>query len=178
MTALFGDTFGNYLLHGIEEIHLPEPVAWWPQTPGWIILAGLFLLWCLFRLYLAARIWWHNRYRRAALAQLDKLEQRAAGQYQLVLPALPPLLKATALQAFPRADVAALSGEPWLAFLDRHYDGASFRQGSGRQLLSIAYRPEADWQLSAGEAQQLIAMCRHWLGQHRLDLAAEAPDDA
>ena len=24
--------FGNYALKGIEEIHFPEPVAWWPET--------------------------------------------------------------------------------------------------------------------------------------------------
>ncbi len=167
MSDLFGDTFGNYMLHGIDEIHVPEPVPWWPQTIGWKVLALALVLWLLYRLYLLASRWWKNRYRRAALARLDALQSRANGQYQQVLAGLPELLKATALQAYPRTEVASLSGREWLAFLDAHYDGPAFSDEPGRQLLAVAYQDQSTWQLSAEDASRLIAMVRRWLRQHR-----------
>ncbi len=178
MSELFGDTFGNYMLHGIDEIRVPEPVSWWPQTIGWKVLALALLLWLLYRLYLGARRWWKNRYRRAALAQLDAMQRQANGQHQEVLAGLPELLKATALQAYPRTEVAALSGTEWLAFLDSHYDGPAFSDQPGRKLIDVAYRDPSHWQVSAEDASQLIAMSRRWVQQHRAIGASEAPGHA
>jgi hypothetical protein len=168
MKDVFGDGFGNSLLQGIDEIQLPAAVGWWPQTLGWQLLALAAALYLGYRLYRGAQRWWFNRYRRSALAQLTQLEQRADGDYHDVLSALPALLKATALHAYPRHEIAALSGVHWLAFLDQHYSGPSFRQGVGRQLLNIAYQPDCRWQLSPQEARHLIHMCRRWLGKHRV----------
>ena len=167
MSDLFGDTFGNYMLHGIEEIQLPEPVSWWPQTLGWKLLALAAAAWACYEIYRAAQRWRRNRYRRYALAELAQLEQRAGGRYQQVLAALPELLKATALHAYPRDQIAALSGDHWLAFLDQHYNGPSFSSGVGRQLLSVAYQNQDDCQLSLAEARQLIQMSRRWIGKHQ-----------
>jgi len=161
----FVTSFGNYLLHGIEEVHLPEPVSWWPQTPGWNLLGLLLLLALSYRIYLGGKVWWRNRYRRQALRQLALLGRRT-NEWQQVVCQLPFLLKATALQAFPRSDVARLSGSHWLAFLDAHYPGPAFSGGLGQQLLIIAYQPEARWQLSERDARQLIDMSRRWISEH------------
>ena len=174
MSDLFGDTFGNYMLHGIDEIHVPEPVSWWPQTTGWKVLALALLIWLLYRLYLLASRWWKNRYRRAALARLDALQLQANGHYQQVLASLPELLKATALHAYPRAEIAALSGKAWLEFLDSHYEGPPFCDEPGRKLLAVAYQEQSRWQLSAEDASQLITMSRRWLEQHRVHGATGA----
>lgn len=178
MSKLFDDTFGNYMLHGIDEIVLPEPVSWWPQTIGWKLLALALGLWLLYRLYRAAELWWKNRYRRAALAQLDALQRQAPEQYEAVLASLPELLKATALHAYPRTEIAALSGDEWLAFLDSHYDGPAFSDKPGRQLLTVAYQDKSRWQLSSEDARTLIEMSRRWLQQHRLTPPGEARDHA
>ena len=178
MSDLFGDTFGNYMLHGIDEIQIPEPVSWWPQTIGWKVLALALMLWLLYRLYRLAQRWWINRYRRAALAQLDALEMQADGRYQQVLANLPELLKATALQAYPRTEIAALSGEQWLAFLDSHYDGPAFSDTPGRQLLTVAYQEPSRWQLSAEDANQLITMSRRWIQRHRMQVSSGGRDHA
>ncbi len=182
MSQLFDNTFGNYMLHGIDEITMPEPVSWWPQTIGWQLLALLAAIWAARRLYLAARRWWSNRYRRHALAQLAGLQQESTGEsYERALAALPALLKGTALHAYPRSEVAALSGEPWLAFLDAHYDtrykGPCFRGVPGRNLLTIAYQPGSERQIPQHEARQLLKMSRRWLARHRV-VAGENPDDA
>jgi hypothetical protein len=175
MSALFDNTFGNYMLHGMDEIVVPAPIAWWPQTIGWQLLGLGLALWAIYRAYRAAQTWWRNRYRRSALARLDQLLLQAGAEPGAVLPALPKLLKATALQAYPRGDVAALSGSAWLAFLDDHYPGPKFNAEPGKKLLSIAYRAESSWQVSNEDAAQLIAMTRQWLRQHRASATGDTP---
>ena len=64
------ETFGNYLVHGIDEIMLPDAITWWPSAPGWQVLALILLAWLLLRTIRLARRWWRNRYRREVLRQL------------------------------------------------------------------------------------------------------------
>lgn len=160
MNAENSGQFGNYLIHGIDEIVLPEPVSLWPSTIGWKLLGLALIAYALYKLTQAIRRWWHDRYRREALRQLSTLAPDAQ------LAALPFLLKTTALQAYPREQVAALSGEQWLGFLDTHCAGLSFRQGVGKNLLAIAYLPAEQWQLSEVQANELIALSRRWIAQH------------
>lgn len=162
----FADTFGNYILHGIEEVHLPETVSWWPQTIGWKVLGLLLLIAVAYWLSVQAKKWWRNRYRRDALSRLASLEQRA-DEWQQVVRQLPFLLKATALQAYPRSDVAQLSGTQWLEFLDSQFEGPAFRDGPGQGLLEIAYQPESQWRLSQLDAESLISLSRRWIREHR-----------
>lgn len=162
----FASTFGNYILHGIEEVHLPESVSWWPQTIGWKLLGILLLLLLSYRAICWVQHWWRNRYRREALKQLSALEA-SAHEWQSVVRQLPFLLKTTALQAYPRNEVAQLSGQAWLRFLDAQYPGSVFCNGVGQQLLVIAYQPNTLWQLSEIDAQTLITMTRAWISEHK-----------
>ena len=104
-------------LHPLRE---PVPIGWWPPAPGWWLLAALLLVavallaWYLIRRYRA------NGYRRQALAQLTQLAQQYRQQQdeQQFLADTNALLKSVALVAYPRRDVAASSGAPWLDFLN------------------------------------------------------------
>jgi hypothetical protein len=157
--------FGNYLIHGIEEISLPEAISLWPSAPGWQILGLIVLAWLLRQAVRWIRHWWQNRYRREALRQIDQM-QRQAPQRDVVVQ-LPFYLKATALQAYPREQVASLSGRDWLVFLDAHYTGPSFSSPIGEKLLSISYLPEEQWQLDDATVSKLIQMSRQWITLHR-----------
>ena len=160
------ETFGNYLIHGIDEIMLPEAITWWPSAPGWKVLGLTLLAWLLLRMVRLARRWWRNRYRREALSQLKKIQQQAGSKALDVVASLPYYIKATALQAYPRAEVASLSGESWLAFLDAHYSGPSFAEGTGRKLLAVSYLPREQWQLDESESSRLIQMAQQWIARH------------
>lgn len=160
----FARTFGNYNLHGIEEVHLPEAVSWMPQTVGWSILVGLLLLALVFFLYRKVQGWRRNRYRREALKQLTQLE--ADEDLYRAVCRLPFLLKATALQRFSRAEIASLSGESWLDFLSNHYPGPSFSDALGRQLIMIAYQNRQQWTLKDEDAKALIERTRSWIKLH------------
>ena len=158
------DSFGNYLMHGIDEIMLPEAVSWWPSAPGWQFL-GLFLGGVLLvYLWRSTKRWYQNRYRREALQRLQRLEQNSS--LREIIAKLPFYIKTTALHAYPRSEVASLTGNDWLAFLDENYSGPSFQQGTGRHLLTIAYQSSDKWQINDDEATQLLNMSRQWIATH------------
>jgi len=161
------DTFGNYLVHGIDEIFIPEAISWWPSAPGWRVLGVILILLLIAQSTRWLKQWWRNRYRREALRQLGRLQQQAGTQLQDVVAVLPYYIKLTALQAYPREDVASLSGRDWLAFLDANYSGPSFSKGAGEKLLSVSYLPREQWQLNDTESETLIEMSRQWIARHR-----------
>jgi hypothetical protein len=71
------------------------------------------------------------------------------------------LLKRAALSRFPRAQVAALTGAEWLAFLDRTGGAGAFADGPGRVIADGAYAPRQDC-----DADALIGLARRWLRQN------------
>jgi len=161
------DTFGNYLIHGIDEIILPSNISWWPSAPVWQVLGVIVSLLMVVQVGRLAKHWWQNRYRREALRQLTSIQQQENTRLQDVIALLPYYLKVTALQAYPRKDVASLSGGSWLKFLDDHYPGPVFSSGIGQKLLAIAYLPPERWQLDDQESRTLLKMSRHWIAKHR-----------
>lgn len=162
----FDDTFGNYLLHGIDEVILPELVAWWPQTLAWKVLAlGVLLTLCSWA-YRAIRRWLGDRYRRMALKKLDQLFLTYKDAPQS-LQQLPVILKATALHAYPRIEIAHLSGVQWLKVLDSKCKTTNFSSSVGAQLLTISYQPIENWQLQDGGIHRLFDLVRRWLKDHK-----------
>jgi len=159
-------TFGNYLIHGIDEIILPEAIAYYPSAPGWQVLGLVVGILIVFQLTRSVRRWWRNRYRREALKQLAFIERQADKRLHDVVAVLPYYLKVTALKAYPRQDVASLSGKTWLSFLDANYSGPSFCGGIGKKLLNVAYLPREQWQLDEQQINELIKMSRHWIAKH------------
>ncbi len=151
-------------LAGLRDIRLPAPVSWWPPAPGWWVVAALAAT------VLAASIWWLWRLwrrgttRRRALAELDRL----AGVYQAQGAAaglaadLSVLVRRLALVRFPREQVAGLTGEAWLAFLDRTGGGDRFSRGPGRVLAIAPYSRATDL-----EAGPLLALVRDWIRHGR-----------
>lgn len=157
----------------LKDIQVPPVVPFTPQTPAWAVLAavlGLLALWLAWRGLQRHRA---NRYRRDALAELSVIEKQlnADGvQRGHALAALAALLKRTALAAWPREEVAALSGEAWGRFLQTHAGGAkSAGPTLGSLVNDIEYRGGAALAgVSSADAQALLSAGRHWITQHRV----------
>lgn len=141
-------------LHDIRPA--PEP-PWWPPAPGWwllalLIAAGLFLL---------GRILWRGwcrwRLRRRVLRELDRQVQTHSEQPRELAGVVSGLLRRAALQRFPPEQVAALTAEDWLRFLERT-GGPGFIDGPGRVLAEGPFRPGV-----AVDAADLRRLARHWL---------------
>jgi hypothetical protein len=150
-------------LQNLNDIVAPGPVPWWPPAPGWyvvlLVLAGL-LLWGLFRF---VRWWRRNGYRREALRELKEI--RSAGTVKA--DRLPVLLKRAALSAWPRAEVAALTGEEWHAFLDRTAETGRFCSGSGESLDRLAWASGST--LTNEEFGRVLKDSAWWLKHHRAE---------
>lgn len=144
------------LLNLLEPIPEPAAVSLWPQTVAWLWI-GVVLVLC--GTWLGRRWVLHrqaNAYRRAALRGIA-----AAGEDPA---ALAEILRRTAISAFPRAQVAGLYGEEWLAFLDRAYGGTEFSDGRGRVFAVAPYRPVV-------AATRLAQLAGEWVVGHRRDEA-------
>jgi len=126
----------------IRDLHLPAAIGWWPLAPGWwvvIVLLGVGLVFLL-------RKWLHSysrgSARRLALRQLDLYSRDYLSHLNGVLigTQLSELLRRTMLAYAPRADVAGLTGEAWLKWLDQDLDRSHFVAGDGRYLIEWPYR--------------------------------------
>ena len=156
-------------LENLHEILLPEPVNWMPQTIGWYVVLGLVLLVAGWWVYRSLRRFRKNRYRRLVLAELAVIEGELQQPERRVkaLAEIPVLLKWTALVAFPRVEVAELSGGRWLAFLDKTMGGKEFTEGVGRLLPELAYAPKPRIELLSDESiGNLLQLTRRWIKVH------------
>lgn len=158
-------------LDQLKELPLPPPAtSYWPQTWGWLVLAGLALIALLAWAGCHYWRWRRDRYRREALIHLQELEQALTVPQQRLaaLRGLPELLKRVALSA-PHGDAAAsLGGQAWQAFLERSSEGllpADFSQ----QMATLAYAPDAQLRaLPDHQLRQLLASSRHWIEKHHV----------
>ena len=139
----------------LHDIVLPAAVSWRPQTAAWFVLLSVFLTLCAWGFLSWRRHARRNRYRKLALARLADIETRAA------FTELPALVKRTALSFNPRDDVASLSGDAWLRFLDSSYGGIGFTEGPGRLLPVLAYGHPEDI-----NADALVALLSLWIRKH------------
>lgn len=146
---------------GLLDIPLPPLVSLWPQT--WTARIAIACVLAAFVVWLCwfVRHRWLNRYRRDAIAELERLTRSPADRDQIST-GLALLVRRTALAAFPREHVAELTGPAWLSFLDRSYGGTEFSDGPGRDLETSIYRP------SSGDEglSPLIDLVRRWIKVH------------
>ncbi|MCB1843195.1 MAG: DUF4381 domain-containing protein [Halioglobus sp.] len=128
----------------LRDLHLPEPIGWWPLAPGWwllIALAAAGLCWLLWRAWCQ---WRRAAARRVALAELGRLAAayQQDGNAVALARHLSALTRRTMLAYAPRTDIAGLTGEAWLSWLDRGLPTPLFASGAGRELESLPYRGE------------------------------------
>lgn len=155
------EIFGNYVLGDLVEVVSPEAISWLPQTAGWACLGALLLVWLLRSGWRRLRYWYRNRYRREAAARLQQLAANDGDEAWLV--ELNKLVKLTALAAFPREQVARLSGDEWTEFLNCHCSTTPFSDEQCRLLAIGAYRHTT---LEKDARQQLVAACLDWVRNH------------
>jgi hypothetical protein len=155
-------------LERLHDIIVPAPVPWWPPATGWWWLVGFgFAVLSALLLRSFAR-WQHNRYRREALARLKELEEPLAdpAQRAAAMAEISALLKRAALTAYPREEVAGLTGAAWSSYLDRKTESSSFSEGPGVILHDAVCDPSTSASLDESTIREVLAAVRSWIRHH------------
>jgi hypothetical protein len=144
-------------LDALRDIHVPAPpaltlVAWWVAGAMLVLLMLLALLWHARRR--------QRRRLRAALRELAALAATHAsdGDGTRLAGGLSRLLRQYAMARFPDAGLAALTGPPWLQFLDAHGGQGGFCGAPGAALEFRPYQCRGEF-----DAPALLALVRRWL---------------
>ncbi len=147
----------------LRDIHLPDPIGWWPPAMGWwllIILLPLlgYVLWRLFKRLTrktavkTARKLLRELRQNPELDELQKLQQLSA------------LMRRVAISTASRKEAAALTGKQWLAYLDRAFPDAPFSQGIGHYLAQAQYQKQLPKDL---DLDALFNLCEQWIKKQR-----------
>ena len=155
-------------LEKLADIAMPAPMPYLPQTWGWAALAMIVMAIIGWLAWRAIRRHRANRYRREALAELNALERQLGENSRRpeALAGMAALLKRVALAAWPRPEVAALSGPAWAEFVRSHSGGADV--GPALRLLDdLEYRGGLS-NLSLPESRQTAAAVHAWIEGHHV----------
>ena len=131
----------------LRDIHLPDPVSWWPPALGWWLLFALIA-------FSVALIFWLKRrrklskFRNASLAELDAIYKTYQMQYDAKRFAreLSVLLRRVCISHSSASNAAGLTGTAWLVFLDsllsakHNKSGQKFASGVGEVLIKAPYQ--------------------------------------
>ena len=143
------------MLSQLAPLREPMAISWWPLAPGWWILLALSVA-----LLAGVFLWLRERrrktaYRRIALAALEELRSREAGKNELNW-----LLKAAALKAYPREQIAGLHGTAWQQFLASSCPKVA---SDAFTELDTLYQREP-----SPVSSDLLDAAEHWIRQHEV----------
>ncbi len=146
----------------LRDIHLPDPLGWWPLAPGW---------WLLVLLMLAVIAWLFWRWRQqqrgehaldVALHELGYLQGKHGNNTKALLRELSVLLRRVAISQYGRQQVAGLTGDAWVKFLDDKAGKPLFGSKLAHLLTEIPYRPETQ-----AETALVLQATRQWIKLQR-----------
>lgn len=146
-------------LERLRDIVVPDPVLWWPPAPGVYAALGLAAVLLLACGGWALRRRMRRAYRREALGVLKRCGAAPAD--------LATLLKRAALSAYPREQVAGLTGAGWLQWLAKT-GTRPVPPAVGDALTVSVYAGSGTADMAA-----LLAFVRSWIRRHRVPDARE-----
>ena len=148
----------------LRDIELPEAISWWPLAPGWWLLLMIIIGLSLLALYCLRK---QREKKQAllphALQQLDAIENQFKQHRNTneLLQQVSMLLKQVAVEIEKPKQIARLSGQDWLLYLDQKMEGQPFSTGLGQILLYGPYQQRMN--SKQDEQGQLIQLARQWL---------------
>lgn len=140
-------------LSNLRDIVTPDPAPWWPLAPGWYVVIAIAVVALVYLVIKAWKQWKANAYRRAALAILKD----AADASEIAT-----ILKRTALAAYPRSEVASLTGDAWCNWLEENGPGPIDEPARKSLARSVFAKGNIDLEAMRGYAIS-------WVNQHRVE---------
>ena len=147
----------------LRDIHLPDPVSFFPLPVAWWVLLVVVL--CVVVCVLYFLMYARKKMLRYALVELDELQfhqSKQSKQDSDTVMALGVLMKRYAQCQFPRNQVAHLWGESWLAFLRSTSSLGQFDGDRGGAAIRLPYQKA----VSNEEAKVLFDSVRSWMKEN------------
>lgn len=145
----------------LKDIHLPDPIGWWPLAPGWYVLMAIVLMAFFGGFFIILRRHKNALPKKQALDLLKQYTElyEKDKNAQLASARISELLKRVALVYYPRLDVASMHGDSWIQFLNKTAKGVDFRPVNS--LLSESPFKQAE----TLNIQPLIIRAEKWIKQ-------------
>ena len=154
-------------LANLQPLRPADALSWWPLAPGWWLLLILLLAVAGLTGTLLWRRHRRNRYRRVALQQLAEISHDFTGGHQSearLLGEVNSLLKAVVLRSYPTGEMASVTGERWLQFLNAGLEegGSALRFPAAIGQAAYTATPSID------NVDEMVQAARAWLRLHRV----------
>jgi len=149
----------------LRDIHLPDAISWWPIAPGWwFVLASLILIPIAF--FIIKNMYARKQLKRDVRSELDIIKQQFQSMQNKsqLAKSLSILLRRASMSYYPKTNIAGLTGNDWLSYLDDTNNTSSkdkFQSDIGNILISAPYLPD-DGEISFDD-KALIHLCESWL---------------
>jgi len=147
----------------LRDIHVHADISSWPPAYGWWILFFIAAVAIFVLIGAAIQRSRRNAYKKAADRKLKAIKDsyHMQADTQMLINELSILLKRICLTRHARHEVAGLSGQKWLAFLDKTGNTNEFTAGCGQALANHRFMPNTD----DVDGQELILLCERWVKQ-------------
>lgn len=152
----------------LRDIHLPETVSWWPLAPGWWITLGLLLL-AAITVYFLKYMKERRQLEKQSLDEFSRIvdQYKSNGDATALLADISQLLRRVSITRFTETDVASLTGDAWLTFLDEplkdnnNPQGIRFQGELGACLVAGQYQRPG--KINEQKLDQVLVLTRVWL---------------
>lgn len=151
----------KHALAQLRDIHMPDPIGWWPPAVGWYVVAGIVILLLYGVIHYSVRYWMNGRSKRRALRILAEYQQAymQSRDSQVASARISELLKRVALVYYPRLEVASLQGQAWINFLNQSSRALDFNLIAAL-LIECPYQPA-----SKQDLLPLFDLAEQWIKQ-------------
>lgn len=150
----------------LRDIHLPDPIGWWPPAPGWWIVAILAITLVFTGCYL---LYMHRRRNRYRVAALNELKQQFSDfqqhkQQQQLCHQVLAILRRCLLNT--EAIATNCSASELLHRLNRQAGKALFSDQLATRMDGLIYAPHPE-PFSDSDLADLQKATRQWIRRHR-----------
>ena len=147
----------------LGPLYEPDAVRFSFETPGWYLVAGLLLIVAVLIFFRWLKHYRKNDYRRDALQAIARIEQNAPSQNDAnQLNDIWVLLKLVAMETFGRQQVAQLTGNDWLEFLESKGKNTPFTSYK-QHIVNTLYNTIP---VDPKETGALIELSKQWIRTH------------
>lgn len=151
----------------LRDIHLPEPISWWPLAPGWWLLAALILGVLFFSIRWLIKYRAKNCYRKEAHRLLTLIPINSPNDNLKQCQNIMGLLRRVARTAYPQLALESDLTPALLERLNQCCNRTVFDQSLREQLGRLPY--QANPEIPNSLLLQLSDAAEQWIKKHSID---------